>query len=182
MKKTLIRTLAICLLVSLLPLSSNALGANVGDKIPHEISSQKANGAIINYTNFSGEKGLAIIFIRSVDWCPFCKKQIKEWSKNYKKLNEAGYKAIAVTYDSLKEVNKFTKRYKVKFPVVSDTESQIINAFGILNEEPKKGSRFYGIPHPHIYVVNNEGIISHKFTEEGYKDRPEIDIIFDALK
>jgi hypothetical protein len=62
--------------------------------------------------------------------------------------------------------------------MLSDPRSESIRAFGILNEEPAKGTRSYGIPYPGVYVIGADKKLQAKFFEEGYKDRPAtVDIL-----
>ena len=68
---------------------------------------------------------------------------------------------------------------KLRFPPLSDPESEIIKAFGVLNRKLyrrfAKGHRFHGVPHPHMFLVDPEGRIIAKFAEKGFLDRPDID-------
>jgi len=66
--------------------------------------------------------------------------------------------------------------------MLSDENSEIIRAFGLLAENYPQGSFYYGIPHPAIIVVKADGKVSHRFSERNYTDRPDIDTVLEALK
>jgi hypothetical protein len=55
--------------------------------------------------------------------------------------------------------------------LLSDPESSIIRAFGILNETVKPGTVGYGIPYPGVYILDRQGKIVAKYFEDDYKDR-----------
>lgn len=74
------------------------------------------------------------------------------------------------------------KRAKITYPMLSDSGSAIISAFGLLAENYPPGSFYYGVPHPAIIVIDAEGTVSHRFSEGDYTDRPDIDTVLKALK
>lgn len=39
-----------------------------------------------------------------------------------------------------------------------------------------------GGAHPMILVLDQDGVVSHRFSKEGYWDRPTIDIVLEALQ
>ena len=66
--------------------------------------------------------------------------------------------------------------------MLSDEKSEIIRAFGLLATDYAPGSFYHGIPHPAIVAINAQGVISHRFSERRYTDRPEVDDVLVALK
>jgi hypothetical protein len=65
----------------------------------------------------------------------------------------------------------FTKRYSITFPLLSDAGSAAIKRFGLLNREEKAGTSTYGIPYPGTFLVNRNGVITHRFFEASYRER-----------
>lgn len=76
-----------------------------------------------------------------------------------------------MTYDSVDVLQSFSERKGISYPMLSDPESKIIRAFGILNDSVPKGTPFYGIPYPGTYVVDAQGTVRSKFFETDYKER-----------
>jgi hypothetical protein len=68
-------------------------------------------------------------------------------------------------------LKSFADRQHVTYPLLSDLDSKIIRAYGILNETTKPGTLTYGIPYPGVYVVNAQGKVVSKYFEDDYKDR-----------
>ena len=57
--------------------------------------------------------------------------------------------------------------------MLSDTDSEIIRAFGILNTTIAEDDHpWYGIPYPGVYVIDGDGIIIEKFFENNFTVRP----------
>jgi len=76
----------------------------------------------------------------------------------------------AISYDSPAILKNFAGRKQITFPLLSDPDSKIIRAYGILNETAPKGP-FYGIPYPGTFVVDTNGIVIAKYFEDDYTER-----------
>jgi thiol-disulfide isomerase/thioredoxin len=49
------------------------LGPEVGQRFPHTLAAVDQAGKTQSLKSLIGQKGLAVFFVRSADWCPFCK-------------------------------------------------------------------------------------------------------------
>jgi peroxiredoxin len=105
-----------------------------------------------------------------------------ELSENQSEFDRLGIQVAVVTYESPEISSKFSDQYNVSYPILSDTDSKYIKAWGLLNEAYQPGSRVYGVPHPGIFLIDGNGIIHSKFSEEGYKNRPILKTVIDAAK
>jgi len=152
----------------------------VGDKAP-ALSLNNQNGEAMTLETLSGKKGLVVAFVRSLDWCPYCKSQVIELSKNAEQIEERGYGIAAVSYDSSEVLKTFADKFEVGLNMLSDPGSETIKAYGILNEDYDADHFAYGVPHPHIFVISTEGVVLEVLAEEGYKERPSIPSIVESL-
>jgi peroxiredoxin len=87
-----------------------------------------------------------------------------------------------VSYDPVEILKRFSDRNDIGFTLLSDAGTKIIPAFGLLNERFAPGSRWYGLAHPITLVVDNAGIVRHRFSERSYRERPEVDLVLDILR
>lgn len=154
----------------------------VGEALPHMLDAQDQDGISQNFQSLTGAKGAVLVFVRSVDWCPYCQKQLLDINLEYSDIKAKGYEVVSISYDDVQTLNKFDLRRKIDYPLLSDQGSEIIKAFGILNEDIQQGNKAYGIPHPTIYVVSETGEIQAVLSEEGYKDRPTLEALKNALQ
>lgn len=160
----------------------SAAPAKVGDRLPAGFSVLDLQSKPVDFNAIRGEKGAILLFIRSIDWCPFCQLQVKEWNSQRDAFEKAGYHVAAISYDKPEVSTRASTKLDITLPIYSDTGSAMIKALGILNTDiPNDGGKLYGIPNPTIYVVNPEGIITHRFAEEGYQKRPQIADVKAAL-
>ncbi len=94
-----------------------------------------------------------------------------ELQHNQELLKQQGIGLAAVSYDSVAILNNFARRKGITFPLLSDPDSTIIRAFGILNETVPKDSGVYGIPYPITYLVDANGVITSRVFDEDFRQR-----------
>lgn len=177
--KIFLRMIALLALVS----SANAwANLDSGENIPESFTAKDHMGESRDFAAIAGERGAVLVFVRSADWCPYCQSQLIMMNKAQSQFEALGYSVVSVSYDSVETLNDFAEKHDISYTLLSDDGSKLIRDFGILNEEMKEGTRFYGIPHPTIYVVNAQGIIEAHLAEEGYKDRPAVEDIISAIE
>lgn len=87
---------------------------------------------------------------------------------------------MAISYDPADSLTKFAKGRKITFPLLSDSKSEAIKAFGILNEKAPGFAK--GVPHPGTFIVNKKGIVQAKLFHEGYRKRHTAEEIMKSVK
>jgi hypothetical protein len=94
-----------------------------------------------------------------------------ELEQNLDRIRKQGLGLAAVSYDSVEVLKNFADRKHITFPLLSDPESKIIRAFGILNETVKPGTPQFGIPYPGTFLVDAKGTVDAKYFEEDFRER-----------
>jgi len=77
----------------------------------------------------------------------------------------------AASYDKGDVLKAFAEEKRISFPLLSDKDSQTIREFGILNEETKDDPTVGGIPHPGMFLIDENGIIREKYFKRDYRQR-----------
>lgn len=157
------------------------LGPKIGTKAP-AISAVTPAGETRTLGRLYGEKGVALVFYRSADWCPFCKLQLKNLNTVAKDMEAAGWPLVGVSYDPAETLTRFSTTEKLGFALLTDPGSKAIDALGIRNEAMNGKARFEGIPHPIILFVGKDGIVKAKLYEEAYQKRPPADLVLSTAK
>lgn len=156
------------------------IGVGVGEKAP-PLSVVDIQGKQQTLASLSGEQGLIVVFFRSADWCPFCKRhlvEIKEWVKP---LNKKGFNVVGVSYDSTATLKGFTDAKQINFPLLADQNVATIKAYKILNSDYKSSDDNYGIPYPGAVIIDKTGTVRYTYFYEGYKKRVKWETIDAAL-
>jgi len=97
-----------------------------------------------------------------------------------KKFEEAGAQVIAISYDPVDVLARFAEQKKITFLLVSDPDSKVIKAFGILNADAK--GKAAGVPNPGTFLLDKEGVIRAKLFKGGFVQRPSNDELLNAIK
>ena len=98
--------------------------------------------------------------------------QLVELQQNLEQFRRQGVGIVAISYDSVAILADFTRRKGITFPMLSDPDSKIIKAFGILNSSiPKSDVMHYGIPNPGTYRVSADGVIQSKYFLANFQER-----------
>lgn len=165
---------------------SAELGPKVGAPIPHDLAATDSSGASRDFASLVGPKGMALFFVRSVDWCPYCKAQTESVDAARAEFERRGLSVVFVTYDSPDRQAAFAAAKNLGITLLSDPRSEIIDAFGLRNEAHKEG-RFAGIPHPAVFIVTPGGAVAAKLYEadfltndKSYRQRPEVAAVLAA--
>ncbi len=157
-----------------------AVGPKLGDIAPaiSVINSQKER---VTLKQLSADKGLVLVFFRSADWCPYCKKHLLELNKVQEKFSSLGYVLAGISYDTTEVLNQFVSQHALKFPLLADQQAQTMLAFGILNKAYGKGDDNYGIPYPGVVVINAQGKVTDSHFYQGYKNRIDFNELYKKL-
>ena len=95
-----------------------------------------------------------------------------ELERNAAALRQQGLGLAAISYDSVAVLRNFAQRKGIHFSLLSDPDSKMIRAFGILNESvPANNAAFYGIPYPGTFIVDHDGKVTAKFFEDDFRQR-----------
>ncbi len=79
-------------------------------------------------------------------------------------FDAAGVRVYALSYDEADALRDFRDAHGITYTLLSDPDSEVIRAFGILNTLINPDDHpWYGIPYPGTYVIDAAGIITHKF-------------------
>lgn len=87
------------------------------------------NGNTVELSNFAGKK--VVLYFYPKDSTPGCTAQACNLRDNYETLLAQGYVVIGVSADSQKSHLKFKEKHNLPFPLIADTEKEIIKAYGV---------------------------------------------------
>jgi len=101
-----------------------------------------------------------------------------ELEQSFDALTEAGLGVVAISYDRVEILRSFADRHGgFHYSMLSDTDSKIIDAFGIRNVNHAEGMFGYGIPFPGTYIVDADGVVRAKFFIQPHNQRYTADTI-----
>jgi AhpC/TSA family/Thiol:disulfide interchange protein DsbD, N-terminal len=78
-------------------------------------------------------------------------------------------------------LREFAEKQHIPYPLLSDIDSRVIRAYGILNDRIEESDFFlWGIPYPGAYVTDENGVVTAKFFRDTYKKRDSPEALLDA--
>jgi peroxiredoxin len=152
--------------------SADDLGPPVGAKVPDIGTPADQTGVPRTLSSLMGDKGLVLFFFRSADWCPFCQAQMMDLNTAVAAIERRGYRLAGISYDSPQILSTFIERRGIKYTLLSDPKSEIIDRYNLRDPQYQPGSRAYGVPRPIIFILDKTGTIISKLYEETYQKRP----------
>jgi peroxiredoxin len=127
------------------------------------------HGKTQSLASLAGAKGTVLVFFRSAEWCPYCKTQLLELQRNVATVTKEGYGLAAISYDRPETLRAFADGHGLTFPLLSDTGSKTIAAWGLLNREAT--GREAGIPHPGLFIIGRDRRVIDRAFEGVYQER-----------
>lgn len=129
--------------------------------------------------SLAGPRGLLVLFSRSADWCALCKSQLIDLESARHIFETKGIHVASVTYDSSAVLKAFATRRDIHFELLSDPDSQIIKAFGVLN--PEATGYQAGIAIPTYFLIAPDGKITQRFAEGQPQERTTASYLYETL-
>jgi peroxiredoxin len=141
---TPILTILLSLLLFSVPSYSKSIsidvGPSVGDKAP-ALTVIDNNNIAVSISDLTAKKGLIVLFFRSADWCPFCKRHLIEFQEYADKFKALGYGVAAISYDNTDILKTFTQEHNLSYPLLSDQTATTVKAYDILNKAYEMGMK-----------------------------------------
>ena len=137
-----------------------------GDKAPEFQASDEA-GNPISIGRFKGQK--IILFFYPKDDTPGCTAENCNLRDNYAALQAKGFAVVGVSPDSAKKHQGFKSKYELPFPLIPDTDQQILKLYGAWGEKQMYGRSYEGVLRT-TFVINEEGFIEKVFDKVDTKN------------
>ena len=127
-----------------------------GTKAP-DFSLPDQDGVMHSLSRYRGKK--VILYFYPRDNTPGCTKQACGFRDLYPQFTEKGAVVLGVSKDSVASHKKFQEKYQLSFPILSDTELQVIQAYDVWKEKKLYGKVSMGVVRT-TYLIDENGIIS----------------------
>ena len=99
-----------------------------------------------------------VIYFYPKDDTSGCTKEAFGFSCVYDQFAAAGVEVIGVSKDSVASHDKFKSKHQLTFPLGSDEEGQVVEAFGSWVEKSMYGRKYMGIERA-TFLVDSKGVI-----------------------
>jgi peroxiredoxin Q/BCP len=156
-----------------------ALELKVGDPAPEftatAIGGKYGSGKEVSLKDLRGTP--VVLYFYPKDDTPGCTVQACGLRDAWSNLEARG-ELFGVSVDSTKSHEKFISKYQLPFPLLSDTEHQIVEAYGVWVEKSMYGKKYMGAERS-TFVIDAEGKLSAIFRK--VKPEEHVDLLLNAL-
>ena len=134
---------------------------NAGDPAPGftatAVGGKYGTGQVVRLEDFRGRP--VVLYFYPKDDTPGCTAQAcglrDAWSEF-----DGRAEIFGVSIDSTASHEKFIAKYDLPFPLLSDREKKIVNAYGVWVEKSLYGRKYMGMDRA-TYLVDAKGVIRH---------------------
>jgi len=158
-----------------------------GDIAP-ELTLNDSDGKPVSSRELLARGPLVVSFYRGV-WCPYCNMELQALQAALPDIAARGASLVAISPQTAANSRKSQRDNKLGFPILSDTKSEVADAFGIrfalqedlielyksfkndlpaFNDDPS-----WVLPMPARFVIGSDGIIAYAEVNPDYTQRPD---------
>ncbi|MED9801202.1 MAG: peroxiredoxin [Prevotella sp.] len=137
----------------------------IGQRLP-EILGKDQDGKEIRLSDFAGKK--LVLYAYPKDSTPGCTSEACDLRDNYERFLTQGYAIVGVSIQDEKSHKRFIEKYQLPFPLIADTELQLVNELGIFGEKKMCGRTYMGTFRT-TFITDENGIVQRIFTPKEIK-------------
>lgn len=113
------------------------------------------NGSLVSSNSFKGHP--VLIYFYPKNFTPGCTAEACGFRDSYEDFSDAGIQVVGISSDSETSHQKFAKRYKLPFTLLSDSKKKVQRLFGV-------STSLLGIlPGRETFLFDANGILIFKF-------------------
>ena len=127
----------------------------IGTKAP-AFTLPDQNGKAHSLSDYAGKK--VILYFYPKDNTPGCTRQACGFADRYPQFLEKGAVVLGVSKDSVSSHKNFEQKYALPFPLLSDPEKEVIQAYDVWKEKKNYGKVSLGVVRT-TYLIDENGII-----------------------
>ncbi|MCX6325909.1 MAG: peroxiredoxin family protein [Bacteroidia bacterium] len=144
------------------------------------------------------EKGPLVLFFYRGKWCPVCSRYLNNYQDSLKIITDQGFNVVAITPESIENVEQTVKVHNISFTVIYDCQEKIMKDYDVMFNVTKayqdkifnslstdiaknNGRDAARLPVPATYIISKEGIIVAVQFDPDYKIRASVKWILQNL-
>jgi peroxiredoxin Q/BCP len=139
---------------------------NTGDKAP-DFRLQDQDERLVQLSDYQGEKLLLYFYPKANT--PGCTKQACFVRDALSELKEHGVQAVGISPDKPSAQSKFYQKFGLGFPLLSDQDHVVAEAYGAWGEKSMYGKKYMGIVRS-AFLIDENGSIQHAWYKVSPKD------------
>lgn len=136
-------------------------------------------GRTVELSHYRDQGPVLLVFYRG-SWCPFCVSELKGLGMIEDDLKRAGVKIVAVSVDEPSHSRQAAERLDLMFPLLSDQESTVIDAYGLVH--PGGGPGGVDTTIPAQFLIDQNGRVLWRRIAGALQDRASPEEILTVVR
>jgi peroxiredoxin len=171
-------------------------GLKAGDKAP-DFTGYDQTGKQVTLKKFLENGPVVLVFYRG-KWCPVCSRYLNAYQDSLSIITDQGVSFVAITPESIENVEQTVKFHKLTFTVIYDCMEQIMKDYNVMFNVTQayqdkiktslstdiavnNGHSPAHLPVPATYIINRQGIITSVQFDPNYNKRASVKWILKNL-
>ncbi len=128
------------------------------------------NGEPVGLSDFLGTKVVLYFYVK--DNTPGCTKEACSFRDGFREIQKKGAAVLAISVDSVESHKKFTSKYSLPFPLLSDEGAKVAKLYGVWKLKNLYGRKYWGVERS-TFVIDENGKVAKVFRKvrvEGHFD------------
>jgi thioredoxin-dependent peroxiredoxin len=122
----------------------------IGDAAP-SFTLTRDDGSSVSLSDFAGRH--LVIFFYPAAMTPGCTKEACDFRDSLEPLRAAGYDVVGVSPDAPAKLAKFVAKEELTYPLLSDPDRAVLQAYGAYGEKTLYGKKTVGVIRSTIVVA-----------------------------
>lgn len=118
------------------------------------------DGTSHTLSSYKGKK--VLIYFYPKDDTPGCTTEACEFRDSHEALREAGLVILGISPDSVKSHKKFSEKYALPFPLLSDENKEVCHLYGVWQKKKFMGREYMGVLRT-SFLIDEKGDIEKIF-------------------
>jgi peroxiredoxin Q/BCP len=148
----------------------------VGKRAP-AFTLKNADGESVSLSDFRGKR--VVLYFYPRDNTPGCTIEAQEFQQALPSFKKRNAVVLGVSRDSLASHCKFRDKYGLAFPLLSDPDHKVLEAYGAWGEKNLYGKKTLGILRTTV-IIDEQGKVQQIFP--GVKVKGHVAAVLEALR
>jgi thioredoxin-dependent peroxiredoxin len=120
-----------------------------------------STGKPIALADFKHKQTVVLYFYPKAD-TPGCTKESCGFRDALADFDQQKIAVLGISPDPVKDVDKFSRKFALNFPLLADTDHAIAEKYGVWVEKSMYGKKYMGVART-TFVIDQDGKIAHIF-------------------
>lgn len=139
----------------------------IGEYIPNEMGINEEGNLVTASGDYAHQP--LIIYFYPKDNTPGCTAESCSLRDGYAQLKELGYQVIGINRNTPESHRKFSEKYQLPFPLLTDVTGEVCQAYGVWQLKKMAGREYMGLVRT-TFITDADHRITHIVNKVNTKD------------